>query len=171
MDAVTWLTYDELAERLGIERESARQHVKRKRWGRQPGNDGKVRIGVPDDVLGVRVGFGTEGGTDPVHAVVPEPVHVPVQPPAHDPVVTEVLTRHIERLEAALQVALNQAGDRDALASDRDALASERDVLTVQVEALRAALAASEKDRDRWYETATRIPEPIPRRWWQRRTG
>jgi hypothetical protein len=39
-------------------------------------------------------------------------------------------------------------------------------------EALRAALTASEKDRDRWHETATRLPEPvltIP--WWRRLAG
>ncbi|MCK2057192.1 hypothetical protein J7U37_24210 [Methylobacterium sp. 37f] len=167
MDAVTWLTYDELAERLGIERESARQHVKRKRWARRPGNDGKVRIGVPDEALGERSDAG-EGETVPVQ----EPEHVPVQPPAHDPGVTEVLTRHIERLEVALEAALARAADRDVVASDRDAVAGERDVLTVQVEALRAALAASEKDRDRWHETATRIPEPVAHRpWWRRLAG
>ena len=168
MDAVTWLTYDELAERLGIERESARQHVKRKRWARRPGNDGKVRIGVPDEALGERSDPGAEGETAPVQ----EPEHVPVQTPVHDPVVTEVLTRHIERLEVALEAALNRAADRDAVASDRDAVAGERDVLTVQVEALRAALAASERDRDRWHETATRVPDPVaPRPWWHRLAG
>lgn len=172
MDAVTWLTYDELAERLGIERESARQHVKRKRWARRPGNDGKVRIGVPDEVLGERPDPGTEGETHPPQVPVQEPEHVPVQPPAHDPGVTEVLTRHIERLEVALEAALTRAADRDAVASDRDAVAGERDVLTMQVEALRAALAASEKDRDRWHETATRIPEPVASRpWWRRLAG
>ncbi len=51
MDAVVWLTYDEIATWLGIERESARQQVKRKRWARQNGNDGKVRIAVPEEVL------------------------------------------------------------------------------------------------------------------------
>lgn len=171
MDAVTWLTYDELAERLGIERESARQHVKRKRWARRPGNDGKVRIGVPDEVLGERLEPATEGDTDPVQPLPQNPEQIP-QAPAHDPVVTEVLTRHIERLELALEAALNRVADRDAVVSERDAMMSERDVLTVQVEALRAALAASEKDRDRWHETATRTPEPIaPQPWWRRMVG
>lgn len=171
MDDVTWLTYDELAERLGIERESARQHVKRKRWGRRPGNDGKVRIGVPDEALSERLEPATEGGTDPVHDPLQTPEPFP-QTPVHDPVVTEVLTRHIERLELALEAALNRAADRDAVVSERDAMASARDVLTVQVEALRAALAASEKDRDRWHETATRIPEPVRQRaWWLRLVG
>jgi hypothetical protein len=168
MDDVTWLTYDELAERLGIERESARQHVKRKRWARRPGNDGKVRIGVPDEVLNP----GSEGDTVAPADPVQDPAPPQVQLPAHDPGVTEVLTRHIERLEVALEAALARASDRDAVASDRDAVAGERDVLTVQVEALRAALAASEKDRDRWHETATRIPEPTPHLpWWKRLAG
>ena len=43
-DNVVWVTYDELADRLGIERESARQQVKRKKWGRRPGNDGNKTI-------------------------------------------------------------------------------------------------------------------------------
>lgn len=168
MDDVTWLTYDELAERLGIERESARQHVKRKRWGRRPGNDGKVRIGVPDEALENRTEPATEGETASVH----DPRQTPEQTlpaPAHDPLVTEVLTRHIERLELSLEAALSRAADRDAVASERDKVASEKDVLTVQVEALRAALTASEKDRDRWHETATRLPEPsLNQPWWKR---
>lgn len=168
MDDVTWLTYDELAERLGIERESARQHVKRKRWARRPGNDGKVRIGVPVECFENRDTLAAEPETDPVQ----EPEHVPAQPPVHEPGVTEVLTRHIERLEVALEAALSRAADRDAVASNRDTVASERDVLTVQVEALRAALAASEKDRDRWHETATRVPELVPHLpWWRRLAG
>ncbi|WP_238246380.1 hypothetical protein [Methylobacterium iners] len=172
MDAVTWLTYDELAERLGIERESARQHVKRKRWGRRPGNDGKVRIGVPDEVLSPGSEGDTVAGTQPVQPPVQDPVPAPVQPPAHDPGVTEVLTRHIERLESALEAAMKRAEDRDALLADRDALASERDVLTVQVDALRAALTAAETDRDRWHQTASRVPEPVPHRpWWRRLAG
>lgn len=161
MDEVVWLTYDEIAERLGIERESARQQVKRKRWARRPGNDGKVRIGVPEEVLSGGSDGDTEGATDPVHEAQP----APVQPPAHEPGISEVLTRHIERLEAALEAATNRAVDRDAIAS-------ERDVLTVQVEALRAALAAAEQDRDRWHEVAKRVPEPVPPRpWWRRLAG
>jgi hypothetical protein len=79
--------------------------------------------------------------------------------------VTEVLTRHIERLELALEAATNRA-------SDRDSIAAERDVLTVQVEALRAALAVAETDRDRWHESATRVPDPAPHRpWWRRLAG
>jgi hypothetical protein len=162
-----WLTYDELAERLGIERESARQHVKRKHWARQKGNDGKVRIGVPEEVLSSRSEPDTEGGTDPVQG--------PVHPPAHDPAVTAVLTRHIERLEAQLEEALKRAGERDELVIQRDMARTERDIATTQVEALRAALAAAERDRDRWHDVATAPkPEAAPverRSWWRRLAG
>lgn len=161
MEPIIWLTYDELAERLGIERESARQQVKRKRWARQPGNDGKVRIGVPEELLATGPSPDTKGGTEPACPPVQEPVQALVQSPA----LSEVLTRHIERLELALGVATNRAADRAALAA-------ERDVLAVQVEALRAALAVAEQDRDRWHEAATRPPVPSPHRpWWRRLAG
>ncbi len=48
---VRWLTYSEIAEALGIARESARQLVIRKHWGRRKGNDGRARIAVPKEVL------------------------------------------------------------------------------------------------------------------------
>lgn len=146
-DMVVWLTYDELAERLGIERESARQQVKRKHWARRPGNDGKVRIGVPVEVFGSGSEEGTEGGADPVQA----PVHEPAPAPAYDPAVFEVLTRHIERLEQQLEISAGRA-------SDRDIVAAERDVLRVQVEALRDALLVAEQDRDRWHNAVLRMP-------------
>jgi hypothetical protein len=169
--STVWLTYDELAERLGIERESARQHVKRKHWARQRGNDGKVRIGVPEEVLSARSEPDTEGGTGPAQA--------PVQPPVQDPGVTAVLTRHIERLEAQLEEALKRAGDRDEVAKERDLLMAQveslNDSTKIQVDALRAALTVAERDRDRWHEVATAKPEqaaPSERRsWWRRLAG
>jgi hypothetical protein len=169
--STVWLTYDELAERLGIERESARQHVKRKHWARQRGNDGKVRIGVPEEVLSARSEPDTESGTEPVQA--------PIQPPVQDPGVTAVLTRHIERLEAQLEEALKRAGDRDEVAKERDLLITQIEALNdstkIQVDALRAVLVAAERDRDRWHEVATAKPEqPAPvehRSWWRRLVG
>src|SRR4051812_7596372 len=155
MDTV-WLTYDELAERLGIERESARQQVKRKHWPRRKGNDGKVRVGLPEEVLSARSEPDTVAGA--------ELVQDPVQHPVQDPAVTQVLNRHIERLEEMLQDALEKVSERDELQTQRDAARTERDIATAQVEALRAALAAAEQDRDRWHSVATARPaEPAPR--------
>jgi hypothetical protein len=44
---VVWLTYAELAEKLGVELASAQRRAFRAKWPRQPGNDGKARVGVP----------------------------------------------------------------------------------------------------------------------------
>jgi hypothetical protein len=45
------LTYDETAEAFGISRRSAAQLVRRRRWPRRKGNDGRARIEVPDDAF------------------------------------------------------------------------------------------------------------------------
>jgi len=42
-----WLTYDELAEARGIDRQSARRMANRSRWRRQKDNHGVVRVYVP----------------------------------------------------------------------------------------------------------------------------
>src|SRR4051794_23661911 len=137
---VRWLTYEEMAAELGIERESARQLVKRKRWPRRPGNDGRARIGVPEETFAAR----PDPRPDPVREAVQEPAQEPVQPPeqpsVHDPAVA-VLTRHIERLEREM----------DAM---RDRLTAQEN-LPLQVAALSAAMAELRQDRDRWHAAAT----------------
>jgi hypothetical protein len=45
-----WLTYRELADRFGVSVEAARSRALRAGWARQPSNDGKVRIMLPDDI-------------------------------------------------------------------------------------------------------------------------
>jgi hypothetical protein len=45
----TRLTYRELAGRLGCSVEAARRRALRARWVRQSGNDGKVRVLLPED--------------------------------------------------------------------------------------------------------------------------
>jgi hypothetical protein len=62
-----------------------------------------------------------------------------------------------------LKEALKRAGEQDELMTQRDAARAERDIATSQVEALRAALAAAEWDRDCWHEVATTKPESRPR--------
>ena len=47
------LTYQELADRLGIDVQSARRRALRSRWPKVPGNDGKARVSVPAAVLPV----------------------------------------------------------------------------------------------------------------------
>src|SRR5687767_5603274 len=62
MSDVEWLTLDEVAARLGISRESARRTALRKRWGKRPGNDGRVRIGVPIERLSRGDAVGRDAG-------------------------------------------------------------------------------------------------------------
>lgn len=134
MNDARWMTYDELAAALGIAPDSARRLVARKKWARRPGNDGKARISVPADVI---------------------PVITPVIPPDVRPDVTpdalQVLTRHIERLEAELA----------QMRAERDKAGE----LSLQLAALTATLEAVGAERDRWHAMAT-----TPRGWfgWRR---
>jgi hypothetical protein len=147
---VRWLTYEEIATELGIERESARQLVKRKRWPRRPGNDGRARIGVPEEILSTGPVPRPDPVQEPAYDLADnparDPVQPPEQPPAHDPAVT-VLTQHIERLEREMGVM------RERLAA--------QETLPIQVAALNAALTELRADRDRWHAAAT-----VRRSWW-----
>jgi hypothetical protein len=44
-----WLTYQEVAVRLGVTPEAARRRAIRGKWARMPGNDGRTRVRLPDD--------------------------------------------------------------------------------------------------------------------------
>ena len=46
-DEFRWLSYAELAEIRGIDRESAIRLARKHRWQKQPGNDGTIRAAVP----------------------------------------------------------------------------------------------------------------------------
>jgi hypothetical protein len=150
--SVRWMSYDELAAALSINRESARQLAIRKRWGRRKGNDGKARVGVPEDVLRPETGNATRPDTGPNTS----------ESTSDHTAVVQVLTRHIERLEQELDTAREKAAESDALAR--------------QVESLKAVLEEMRQDRDRWHATATAVitraesPAP-PRPWWKRLVG
>ena len=146
---VRWLTYEEMAAELGIARESARQLVKRKRWPRRPGNDGRARVGIPTDEFAARPRPVHEPAQEPGHDPADAPGDDPAQPPVHDPAVA-VLTRHIERLEREMETM------RERLAT--------QDTLPLQVAALNAALAELREDRDYWRLLTERLSMPAPTR-------
>jgi chromosome segregation ATPase len=175
---VIWMDYDTLAERLGIERESARQRAKRGQWSRRKDNTGKMQVGVPAEVLDAPPERLPERPSDRVHE------H------GHEPDATAnmnaVLTRHIERLEQALEAALEKS---EALEQERDDARAEsrtaekaRDALAAQVDALNTVLimererTASEQARieewkavaDRFASQAERLTEAAEARrgWW-----
>jgi hypothetical protein len=146
------MTYHEAAAALGITLESVRRTARKKRWAKLDSNDGLARVDVPDELLAER----PEGG----------PEECPKDSPEVSPEVVTVLTRHIERLEDQLVEAHKRVADRDEMVTQRDAARAERDVATTQVEALRAALAAAERNGDRWHREATER-----RPWWRRLAG
>src|SRR5215203_435679 len=76
-----WLTYDEMAAALGIGSESARVLARRKRWPRRAGNDGKARIGVPEDEITAR----NDPPSDPGGAPGSDPPNDPGDDPPSDP--------------------------------------------------------------------------------------
>src|SRR3712207_240094 len=126
MSDVRWLTYDEMAQELRITRESARQLTIRKRWPRRKGNDGKARIGVPEDA---------RTSDDTPSATPPEPSDATGPGPSDDTSPIRVLLRHIERLEREIEAAREEARrDAEVLKEERDVALSracDRDALAV----------------------------------------
>jgi predicted RNase H-like nuclease (RuvC/YqgF family) len=123
-DVVRWLSYDEIAAALDISRESARQLAIRKRWARQRGNDGKARVGVPDEELQARTSHDTPPDTP--------------SDTSDEGSVVQVLTRYVERLENEL----------DAIRAKLEAVETERDTeraRAAQVEVLQAVLEVERK--------------------------
>lgn len=144
MSDVRWMTYAELAEALGIGGDSARNLVRRKRWGRQAGNDGLARVGVPIEHL-------AEHAQPPIDEATPPPV----DPPA-DGGIIPILNRHIERLEIEIENLKTERDTERARAVQVDVLNAVLEVERKRVEELRA-------ERDK---LLNRIMTPPGRRWW-----
>src|SRR3954470_12670965 len=103
MSDVSWLSYSELAERLGIGRQSARQLAIRKRWMRKPGNDGQARVGVPLEALTrPETGKPTRPATRP-EAGSGTRSEEPITPSATPPDGTPALQAQIARLEERVE--------------------------------------------------------------------
>ena len=58
----TWMTYEELAVARGIAVKSAKTLARRHHWARQIGNDGKVRVSLPEGVT-----VGPSEAPSPIH--------------------------------------------------------------------------------------------------------
>jgi hypothetical protein len=180
MDDVVWLSYADLAARLGIGHESARQKVKRARWARRKDNTGSVMIGVPVEVVQAHDERKAvpehaperdleRADNDPEHDLDPAPDHV-----------TAVLVSHINRIERELET----------LRRERDTAKTAEQALAMQIAGLQAVLdterrlhvstldrVADEKAQiEEWKAVADRFAlqaEALAsRRWWSwRRAG
>lgn len=152
MSDVVHLTYDELAQRLGITRESARQLVIRRRWGRTKGNDGKSRVSVPEEVLQARTADATDDDTGTL--TPPDTSEPTSHATGDDTSALQVLTRHIERLEREVETL---GAKLTTVEEDRDrerARASQVDALNAVLEIERKRAEELKAERDRWSAAA-----------------
>ena len=179
-----WLTYDEMADALGITKASARVHARRRRWPRRPGNDGRARIGVPEEEIAAR--------TVPESGPPSASSNVPRSDPKNAPRSNTKLTADARALIALLEERVSEltAENKEARATI-DVLAAKAarvDMLESQIASLNAlvavereradrerqllekAVADAAADRDRWAAQATQLaaaqPQPVPRGWW-----
>lgn len=136
-DAVRWLTYQELADALGIGADSARNLVRRKRWARQSGNDGLARIGVPLEHLDAHTHGGIDSPSDPTANVPSEG--------GTDGGTMAALEAHLGSLQAEVGrlAALNATGRLDLEREQGRA-----DALAQELAQVREALAAVTAARD-----------------------
>ena len=109
MAATEWLTYKDLADRLGIKPESARQKALRGKWPKRTNNGGKVEVEVDTaapwyaDAL-----LSADSNTPKPQEVIPD------------------TKAEVKRLEGELEAALRQrdeAGERAATAEKAQAVA------------------------------------------------
>ena len=166
------LTYDELAERLGITLKSAKHLVWRKKWDRTKGNDGKARIQVPTCEL-------PRGGTAQPAAQAPD---LPdAQPPAQSPVPSGDESERIAGLVAELaSVRASLDGERerreemtrmrkadlaDAETRRLGDLERAADQHAAELQSVRQLLQDRigdlEGDRDRWVAEVERLREQL----------
>lgn len=50
-DDVKMMTYADAADALGVQVDSVKRRARNRRWHKEKGNDGLIRIGVPVDIL------------------------------------------------------------------------------------------------------------------------
>jgi chromosome segregation ATPase len=156
-DEVVWMTYEALAERLGIEKESARQRARRGMWARRKDNAGRLTVGVPVDLLEAP----PEALRDTRHEPLPDEGNA-LHDTRHEADENRYLNRYVEKIEQALELSQEKIGtlerERDE-ARDR-AVAAEKAgaVISAQVEALNSVLAV---ERERAAEERRQAEERV----------
>ena len=126
-----WMTYGEAAVRLGVTPEAVRRRAFRAKWARQPGNDGRTRVRVPDDA-----------------PVTRSPTALP-----DTPALVLALEAHIATLKTDIERLTTE------LAGERAELAGERAARQTDQEQLAAARAAADRATAELVELARRLAE------------
>lgn len=148
------LTYAQLAARLGISNDAARQLVRRRRWPRiRPNHPGQPAVAlVPEDEL---AGERWRIEDDPSNRALDRPS--PAAPTGDDRL---LIAQAVAALEAAVMtMTVELAAERsraDRAEQGRDAERGRADLLRERIEALQAELAV------------LRAADPPRRPWWRR---
>jgi hypothetical protein len=143
MSDTRWLTYDELAEALGIAPDSARRLVARKKWPRKQNNEGRALVAVPSEYLDNRPDSSPDVSPDIEDDATPD----------SSPDITQavsVLTQHIQRLEKELQEVRSERDAERATAARVALQAAKVDVLEMLIEQERKRVeevSAAERQR------------------------
>jgi hypothetical protein len=129
--AEEWLTYSDLAERLGVSSEAARQKAIRHRWPRRTANDGKAQVRV--DIEDVKATMPVRRPKDD-----PPPDGRPTpDDPLSNPQVLAALGAHIETLKAMVTKAESIA-DRERERADSERLRADKEQARADAERTRA---------------------------------
>jgi hypothetical protein len=123
-----WMSYRELADARGISIASAARLVLRRRWPRQPGNDGSTRVAVPLSEIEPSARHQTDDG----------PSSAPVTPPDIYP----DIGRLVSGLEAAVAALTVRAETADRRADQAEARADAERARADQTAAARLAAEA-----------------------------
>src|SRR3954462_10529760 len=146
-----------MAEALGIGRESARVLTQRKRWPRRAGNDGKARIGVPDEEIAAR-NYAPHGPRSDARNASPNaapddaPNDTRNDAPSLELIELRVLNTRLEaQIEALRAIAV---AEREQTERERQA---ERERSERERQLLEKAISEARAERDRWAAQAERL--------------
>lgn len=159
MGGTRWLTYDDMAETLGITPDSARRLATRHKWPRRPGNDGRALVAVPEERLdrphepraepAAEDGPGEDAGGRDARALI---VYLERRVGELTDELAGARRLALEAREEARRVgeeAREEARHARAAADAARAAAGQADVLTALMAAERAHLAEVRVDRER----------------------
>ena len=157
MSDVSWLSYTELAERLGSGRQSARQLAIRRRWMRKPGNDGQARVAVPLEALTrpdtrkpTSPETCPEAGRDTRSEQPPALPATPPVTPSDDTPLLVTIGRLEERIEGLNRLLNESARERDELRQERDRWAAQAERVALTAPQPVPAQAAPVQPRGWW---------------------
>jgi hypothetical protein len=142
---IRWLTYEEAAHLLGVDPDSVARRARRLQWRKQPGNDGRVRVAIPADIL------------PDVADMVPD------KRADRTPDRSQVINDLEQALLVATERAARAEGEAAARREELDRLLRERDAERTERVAAQAEASALRAERDAAHSEAATREEEVER--------